>query len=95
MKAILFTAPGFCQPCASLKRSGTFEKFASKYPDREIEVVDLSDEDDKKAQARADKYHVRGVPSLIFVNSAGKKIAEADGFANLRALEAAWDEVSK
>lgn len=73
-KLVLFTAPAWCAACRALALSGVIGKTRSQYPDLPLEVVDLSDKEDKGPNERADAAGVKGVPVLILFDDKGNEL---------------------
>lgn len=79
-----------CGPCVSMKRARTLERFGEKYPEVECFEIDV---DQKDGDAKATRYGVQGIPTLVFESLDGIEIAREDGGMNLLSLEKLYKSV--
>lgn len=63
------TATGWCPACKALHRAGTVDKFAEKHPEIRVEQHDDSSDGSGNTswENLADKWHVKGVPTVIWI----------------------------
>lgn len=70
-----------------MSRAKVLARFADLHEDVPVEVVDLSDDEDEVADAKARKYRVSGIPAFRVLDDAGKVLVTACGAMDLRGLE--------
>lgn len=74
--------------CLDCKKLGTvmkqvYPKYSSKITLTEIQVQN----NDQYTQSQVQKYNVTLVPTLVFINSKGKRIAKTEGYMDNAQLE--------
>lgn len=74
-----------CLDCKKL--SGVFKEVYPKYSDK-IALVEVQvQNNDDYTKKLVEKYNVTLVPTLVFLDSKGKKIAKTEGFMEKEKLE--------
>ena len=89
MKVIKFSAT-WCAPCKVF--ANTFNAVKEKYSNKGIDFLVYDVEEDEKGVELAEKYGIRGVPTVIFADDDFNKIDSISGNVPLKYLD---DAVSK
>lgn len=84
-----------CSPCVSMAKARTLERLAEKHDDLEVVIDDdlsMGDpetEAEKAAEARAEQYKIRSMPTLIFLDPTDDSILlkHSEGAVNLKQAE--------
>lgn len=81
--------------CLDCKKLGTvIKEVYPKYSDK-ITLVEIQvQNEDAYTKAQVEKYDVTLVPTLIFINSKGKKVNKTEGFINKERLEKLMKELN-
>lgn len=74
----------WCNPCRM--QSKILDDFQKRHPEVEIHKIDVDEEEEL-----TNKYGVRNLPTLIFINK--DKIKQVSGLQTLDKLEAIYNEV--
>lgn len=82
MKLLDFQA-AWCQPCKV--QEPIIRKWAAKHPDVMVEVIGV---EEPEGAARANKFFVQSLPSLVFTDDKGTVLAAQSGMHDLTRLEA-------
>jgi len=80
---ILFTAPGWCGPCRNLEQNALTKPEFKKLMGKTVPVMlDFSNRSEvtPEMQNLSAKFQVRGYPTVIIANAAGKKIGHKVGY---------------
>lgn len=80
IKLYKFTA-GWCAPCKAMKP--VVKKFLAAHPGMTVEEVDL---DDPAGYALSEKYAVRAIPTMLWVDDKGRELVRVQGLADLDSL---------
>jgi thiol:disulfide interchange protein DsbD len=67
----------WCTPCRNLERKTFYDRKVVKESEKFLMIkVDLTKKGDSDPAQLLDKYHVKGVPTVIFIDSRGNEIEE-------------------
>ena len=85
MKLLKFSSPN-CVYCKSMDTAQVLEKFSKRYPDVQIQRIDTETPNGGKL---ADRYNIKGVPTLAFLGDDDKVLlikGGARGIAELKEM---------
>ena len=107
LRLVKFGSP-HCSPCVAMDKAKTLEKLQAKFPDLEVEKIDLmldpdfkdglSDDQVKAMTANgdiADEYDVEAMPTFVFETDDGTEVHRETGGQSLSGLETAYKDALK
>jgi len=84
----------WCGPCKKLKKNTFSNEEVGKFYNSNFINVAL-DGEQAEGGMLAERYHLRGYPSLLFIDSAGKVIMQSGGYQNSEKLIALGKSILK